>query len=61
MKKALATSALGLFALGAHAQSSVTLYGIVDTGIGYQSSSAGARLEFGRPLGCEDEQRHLGG
>jgi predicted porin len=40
MKKALATSALGLFALGAHAQSSVTLYGIVDTGIGYQSSSA---------------------
>lgn len=39
MKKALATSALGLFALGAHAQSSVTLYGIVDTGIGYQSSS----------------------
>jgi predicted porin len=39
MKKALATSALGLVALGAHAQSSVTLYGIVDTGIGYQSSS----------------------
>jgi predicted porin len=40
MKKALATSALGLAALGAHAQSSVTLYGIVDTGIGYQSSQA---------------------
>ena len=39
MKKALATSALGLVALGAHAQSSVTLYGIVDTGIGYQNSS----------------------
>ncbi|MFL9910711.1 porin [Paraburkholderia sp. RL17-337-BIB-A] len=39
MKKAIATSALGLVALGAHAQSSVTLYGIVDTGIGYQSSS----------------------
>ncbi|GAB2901131.1 porin [Paraburkholderia jirisanensis] len=38
MKKALASSALGLVALGAHAQSSVTLYGIVDTGIGYQSS-----------------------
>ncbi|HYS64724.1 MAG TPA: porin [Paraburkholderia sp.] len=38
MKKALATSALGLVALGAHAQSSVTLYGIVDAGIGYQSS-----------------------
>ncbi|WP_434664372.1 porin [Paraburkholderia sp. A3BS-1L] len=40
MKKALLASALGLVALGAHAQSSVTLYGIVDTGIGYQSSSA---------------------
>jgi predicted porin len=40
MKKALIGSALGLVALGAHAQSSVTLYGIVDTGIGYQSSSA---------------------
>ncbi|AFT89599.1 porin [Paraburkholderia phenoliruptrix] len=40
MKKALATSALGLVALSAHAQSNVTLYGIVDTGIGYQSSSA---------------------
>ncbi|MGF6774345.1 putative porin [Paraburkholderia sp. GAS199] len=40
MKKVLATSALGLVALGAHAQSSVTLYGIVDTGIGYQSSQA---------------------
>jgi predicted porin len=38
MKKTIATSALGLAALGAHAQSSVTLYGIVDTGIGYQSS-----------------------
>ncbi|AXE94490.1 porin [Paraburkholderia sp. 22099] len=38
MKKVLATSALGLVALGAHAQSSVTLYGIVDAGIGYQSS-----------------------
>src|SRR5579859_7386508 len=38
MKKVIATSALGLVALGAHAQSSVTLYGIVDTGIGYQSS-----------------------
>jgi predicted porin len=39
MKKALVGSALGLVALGAHAQSSVTLYGIVDTGIGYQNSS----------------------
>src|SRR5579871_3999941 len=41
MKKTLLASALGLVALGAHAQSSVTLYGIVDTGIGWQNSSAG--------------------
>lgn len=40
MKKTIIASTLGLVALGAHAQSSVTLYGIVDTGIGYQSSSA---------------------
>lgn len=40
MKKTILASTLGLAALGAHAQSSVTLYGIVDTGIGYQSSSA---------------------
>ncbi|WP_321960910.1 porin [Paraburkholderia sp. J7] len=40
MKKTFLASTLGLAALGAHAQSSVTLYGIVDTGIGYQSSSA---------------------
>jgi predicted porin len=39
MKKALVGSALGLVALGAQAQSNVTLYGIVDTGIGYQNSS----------------------
>ncbi|MFM0726068.1 porin [Paraburkholderia strydomiana] len=39
MKKALVGSAIGLVALGAHAQSNVTLYGIVDTGIGYQNSS----------------------
>jgi predicted porin len=39
MKKALVTSAMGLVAMGAHAQSTVTLYGIVDTGIGYQNSA----------------------
>ena len=39
MKKTILASTLGLAALGAHAQSSVTLYGIVDNGIGYQSSS----------------------
>ena len=42
MKRVIATSALGLFAIGAQAQSSVTLYGVVDTGIGYLSSSAPA-------------------
>ncbi|MGF6606149.1 putative porin [Paraburkholderia sp. WSM4175] len=39
MKKTLLASALGLVALSAHAQSSVTLYGIVDTGLGWQNSS----------------------
>ena len=39
MKKIILASTLGLAALGAHAQSSVTLYGIVDAGIGYQSSA----------------------
>ncbi|MEW6342448.1 MAG: porin [Paraburkholderia sp.] len=40
MKKTILVSTLGVAALSAHAQSSVTLYGIVDAGIGYQSSSA---------------------
>lgn len=40
MKKTLIASAIGLIAMSAHAQSTVTLYGIVDTGIGYQSNSA---------------------
>ncbi|NML34105.1 porin [Paraburkholderia antibiotica] len=39
MKKTLVAAAVGLVALGAHAQSSVTLYGIVDTGFGWQNSS----------------------
>jgi predicted porin len=39
MKKTIIASALGVAAIGAHAQSTVTLYGILDTGIGYQSSS----------------------
>ena len=33
-------AALALFASAAHAQSSVTLYGVVDTGVLYQSTSA---------------------
>ena len=36
---ALLVTGTSLFAIQASAQSSVTLYGIVDTGIGYQSSS----------------------
>ncbi|EEA03126.1 porin Gram-negative type [Burkholderia sp. H160] len=39
MKKTLVASAVALVALGAHAQSSVTLYGIVDAGLGWQNSS----------------------
>lgn len=38
MKKAVIASALGLVAIGAQAQSSVTLYGIVDTGVAYLNS-----------------------
>ncbi len=47
MKRALIASALGLAAMGAQAQSSVTLYGVVDTGIGYQSSSTGLGKTYG--------------
>ncbi|MEM5420979.1 MULTISPECIES: porin [Paraburkholderia] len=51
MKKTILASALGLAALGAHAQSSVTLYGIVDNGIGYQSSSTSlGKTSGGRSL-----------
>jgi predicted porin len=51
MKKALIGSALGLVALGAHAQSSVTLYGVVDTGLGYQSSSTTLSPQTGAASG----------
>ena len=45
MKKSLlALAALGAFAGAAHAQSSVTLYGIVDEGINYNSNAGGHRL-----------------
>ena len=40
MKKTIIASALGLLAVGAQAQSSVTLYGAIDNGIGYLSNSA---------------------
>ena len=39
-KTLIAALPLGAIALGVHAQSSVTLYGVVDTGIGYLSNQA---------------------
>jgi len=39
-KTLIAALPLGAIALGAHAQSSVTLYGIIDTGVGYLSNQA---------------------
>ena len=45
MKKSLlALAALGTFAGVAHAQSSVTLYGIVDAGFAYNNNSGGHKL-----------------
>jgi predicted porin len=45
MKKSLlALAALGAFANVAHAQSSVTLYGIIDEGFNYTSNAGGHRL-----------------
>jgi hypothetical protein len=42
MKKSLLALALsGTFALSAHAQSSVTLYGVIDTGILYANNQGG--------------------
>lgn len=44
MKKTIIASTLGLMAIGAHAQSSVTLYGVIDTGVAYLNNSKGASL-----------------
>ncbi|SAK82438.1 porin [Caballeronia pedi] len=45
MKKSLlALAALGTFAGAAHAQSSVTLYGIIDAGFVYNNNSSGQKL-----------------
>jgi predicted porin len=45
MKKSLlALAALGTFAGAAHAQSSVTLYGIIDAGFVYNNNSGGQKL-----------------
>ncbi|KND60177.1 Outer membrane protein (porin) [Candidatus Burkholderia verschuerenii] len=47
MKKSLlALAALGTFAGAAHAQSSVTLYGIIDAGIAYTNNTAGQHNYF---------------
>ncbi len=40
MKKTIIASALGVLAVSAQAQNSVTLYGAIDNGIGYLSNSA---------------------
>jgi len=53
MKKSLlALLLLDAFCLGAHAQSSVTLYGIVDAGLGYNSGQATAQSTgaVGKPV-----------
>lgn len=45
MKKSyLALAIMSAFAGAAHAQSSVTLYGVIDQGINYNSNAGGARL-----------------
>ena len=40
MKKILAAAALGSLGITAHAQSSVTLYGIIDAGVTYVTNAA---------------------
>ncbi|EDZ99176.1 porin, gram-negative type [Burkholderia sp. H160] len=42
--KSISAIALAIFATAAHAQTSVTLYGVVDTGLLYQSTSAATFL-----------------
>ncbi|NIE87360.1 MULTISPECIES: porin [unclassified Burkholderia] len=42
MKKTIALAALGAFGAAAHAQSSVTLYGVIDAGITYTNKAATA-------------------
>ncbi len=45
-KSLLALAALGAFAGAAHAQSSVTLYGIIDAGIAYTNNTGGQHNFF---------------
>ncbi|MCC8394739.1 porin [Paraburkholderia sp. MMS20-SJTR3] len=49
--KSCCVIALAMFATAAHAQSSVTLYGVVDTGFLYQSTSAATFLPHAPNLG----------
>jgi predicted porin len=50
MKNACAAAALLAFTCAAHAQSSVTLYGLIDTAISWQNNQAGATAANGRAL-----------
>ena len=62
LNKAAVAAATALAAVApAHAQSSVTLYGIVDTGIGYQSSQTSLGSTSGGRSVDQDAERHLGG
>ncbi|BCF99866.1 hypothetical protein PPGU19_044350 [Paraburkholderia sp. PGU19] len=49
--KSCCAAALAIFATAAHAQSSVTLYGVIDTGMLYQSTSAATFLPHAPNLG----------
>src|SRR5689334_19126644 len=56
MKKSLATLGLMSLACAAHAQSSVTLYGIIDVGLNYISNASGSRL-FNLSTGVQQANR----
>ncbi|MFM0222992.1 porin [Paraburkholderia dipogonis] len=45
-RKLLFCAALSVFASGVHAQSSVTLYGVLDEGVMFQSNNAGGRRVY---------------
>lgn len=54
MKKSLlALAALGAFAGAAHAQSSVTLYGIIDAGFAYTNNTGGQHNFFPAAAICK--------
>ena len=49
--KSSSAAALAIFATAAHAQSSITLYGVLDSGLMYQSTSAATFLPHAANLG----------